>query len=104
MLRSLEYFIPGRRSQETSPEPEPMETPWRVKLVVSLKDKTRVSQWTDLPERPEDKWERFQDFRNWYFDSLTKEFLLESDDADILIRRDEITGIEVRVINLEDEK
>jgi hypothetical protein len=81
-----------------------METPWRVKLVVSFKDKTRVSQWTDLPERPADKWERFQEFKQWYFESEATEFLLESDDADVLIRRTDITGIEVRIINLENEK
>lgn len=103
-LRSLEYLIPGWRSQETPPEPEPMETPWRVKLVVSFKDKTRISQWTDLSERPEDKWGLFKEFKTWYFDTEDKEFLLESDDADILIRRSEIAGIEVRVFNLENEK
>lgn len=103
-LRSLEYLIPGWRSQETPPEPEPLEAPWRVKLVVSLKDKTRVSQWTDSTERPEDKWERFQDFKQWYFESDSNEFLLESDDTDVLIRRADITGIEVRLINLENTK
>ena len=103
-LRSLEYLIPGWRSQETSPEPEPMETPWRVKLVITRKDKSRLSHWVDLRERPEDKWEKFQDFKTWYFNTDTKEFLVESNNTDVLIRRDDIDGIELKVINLENEK